>query len=381
MHNNISLSAYHPTVAQIDLDAFHGNVNRLKKVAPKSKLMAVVKTNAYGHGVVPISQEAVRAGADRLGVTTVEEGALLRENGIRTPIQILSSIPPRQAEDVVTYELIPSISSFPLANAISKAAIKQKKIISVHLKIDTGLHRFGIDPSVAVQFCTACYYLPGLDWEGIYTHFPNPDEGDFVTTERQCHLFMNTVEKLQQYGFSFPIQHVGGSTIAIESPNMHLDMVRPGIALFGYTPAPRQENMITLKPVMHLKSELVQVRELPPDTPVGYGGNYVTKSFEKIAIVPIGHGDGYKKSLVNKGEMLVGGRRAKIIGSISQDQTLINVTDIPGISAGDEVVLLGKQGKDEITAREVAGWMNSIVDEVVSSLTERIRRVYVRGIE
>src|SRR5699024_2009342 len=138
MHNNISLSAYPPTVAQIDLDAFHGNLNRLKKVAPKGKLMAVVKTNAYGHGVVHYSQAAVRAVADRLGVTTVEEGALLRENGIRTHIQILSSIPPRQAEDVVTYELIPSISSFPLANAISKAAIKQKKIISVHLKIDTG---------------------------------------------------------------------------------------------------------------------------------------------------------------------------------------------------------------------------------------------------
>src|SRR5699024_1868569 len=148
--NNISLFAYHPTVARIDLDAFHGTVNRLKIVGPKSKLMAVVKTNAYGHGIVPISEAAVRAGAARLGVTTVEEGALLRENGIRTPIQILSSIPPRQAEDIVAYELIPSISSFPLANAISKAAIKQKKVISVQLKIDTGLHRFGIDPSMAV---------------------------------------------------------------------------------------------------------------------------------------------------------------------------------------------------------------------------------------
>src|SRR5699024_7139524 len=172
MHNNISLSAYHPTVAQIDLDAFHGNVNRLKKVAPKSKLMAVVKTNAYGHGVVPISQEAVRAGADRLGVTTVEEGALLRENGIRTHIQILSSIPPRQAEDPVTSDSLPSMSSFPLSNAINKAAMKQKKIISVHLKIHPGLRRFGIHPSVAVQFCTACYYLPGLHWEAIYTHYP-----------------------------------------------------------------------------------------------------------------------------------------------------------------------------------------------------------------
>lgn len=381
MQNNISLSAYHPTVARIDLEALRKNVTSLKKVAPKSKLMAVVKTNAYGHGIVPISKEAVRAGADRLGVTTVEEGALLRDNGIQVPIQILSSIPPRQAEDIVAYNLIPSISSFQLANTVSKAAIKQKKTTSVHLKIDTGLHRFGVDPGMAASFCTACYYLPGLYWEGIYTHFSNADEGDWETTERQFYLFRNTVEKLQKYGFSFPIKHVGGSALAIERPDMHLDMIRPGIALFGYTPAPRQETLISLKPVMHLKSELLQVRELPSDTPVGYGGNYVTKSVEKIAIVPIGHGDGYKKYLVNKGEMLVGGKRAKIIGSISQDQTLINVTNIPEVAAGDEVVLLGKQGNDEITAREVAGWIDSIVDEVLSSFTERIRRVYTQGRE
>lgn len=380
MSNLKKLSANHPTVAEIDLEAFNNNVKLLKQHANRSMLLAVVKTNAYGHGIVPISQEAVAAGADRLGVTTVEEGALLRENGIKKPIHILSSIAPRQAVDIVAYDLIPSISSLALAKAVSDAAVNQGKIHPVHLKIDTGLHRFGIDPATAGYFCEACYELPGLYWEGVYTHFPNADEGDWKTTEQQFSLFMNTVDRLSDNGFHFPIHHVAGSTITLERPDMHLDMVRPGISLFGYTPAVRQEKMIALQPVMSLQSELIQVRELPPNTPVGYGGSYVTKSYEKIAIVPIGHGDGYKRSLVNKGKMLVGGRRVKIVGSISLDQTLIDVTNIPDASAGDEIILLGKQGNDEITARDIAGWMDSIVDEVVASLTERIRRVYVHGI-
>lgn len=376
MHS-IKLSAYHPTVAHINLAAFHENVKRFKKIAGKSMLLAVVKTNAYGHGIVPISLEAVRAGANRLGVTTVEEGALLRENGIRVPIHILSSITPRQATDVVAYQLTASISSHKLASTISEAAIKQKQTIPVHLKIDTGLHRFGINPDMATDFCKTCHQLPGLEWEGIYTHFPNADEGDWETTGCQFKLFMDTVEKLEKEGYSFPIRHVGGSTIAIERPAMHLDMIRPGIALFGYTPELRQENKLTLQPVMSLKTELIQVRELPPGTPVGYGGSYVTDSHAKIAIVPIGHGDGYKRSLVDRGKMLVGGKTVKIVGSISLDQTLIDVTDVPDVAEGVEVILLGKQGHEEITARDIAGWMDSIVDEVVSSLTERIRRVYV----
>ncbi|HLR65606.1 MAG TPA: alanine racemase [Virgibacillus sp.] len=378
MLKTIVLSAYHPTVAEIDLEAFKENVKTLKQHITSELLLAVVKTNAYGHGIVPISQEAVRAGADRLGVTTVEEGAMLRESGITVPIHILSSIMPRQAEDIVRYHLTASISTFDLAYALSKAAEKRKKIISVHLKIDTGLHRFGVFPREAVNFCKTCYQLPGLEWEGVFTHFSSSDEGDWKKTDQQFEVFRSTVNALKSCGYNFPILHVGGSTIAIEGkPEMRLDMLRPGIALFGYTPAPRQKDKITLKPVMKLKSEIVQVHELPPNTPVGYGGNFITKSKTKIAIVPIGHGDGYKKALVNKGEMLVKGCRAKIIGSISQDQTIIDVTEISDVTEGDEVILLGKQGHEEITARDIAGWMDSIVDEVVSSFTERIRRIYI----
>ncbi len=373
----MNLVSQSPTVAEIDVTAFKENIRTLKAHIKHCLLLAVIKTNAYGHGIVPIGQAAIDAGAERLGVTAVEEGAMLRENGIDVPIHILSSVTADRAADIVYYGLTASISDQKLAHAISEEAIKQHTTASVHLKMNTGLQRFGIDPMNMVDFCQSCYHLPGLQWEGIYTHFSSADEADWVTTKQQFTLFENTVMNLERYGYDFPLHHVGGSTIAIERNDMLLDMVRPGIALFGYPPAPRQCDMITLQPVMTLKSRLLHVRKLPPNTPVGYGGSYVTSTREKIAIVPIGHGDGYQRALSNRGEMLVRGKRAPIVGTISLDQTLIDVTNIPDVREGDEVVLLGKQGDEEINAREIAGWMNSIVDEVLSGLMERIRRKYM----
>ncbi|SFB33235.1 alanine racemase [Lentibacillus halodurans] len=371
-----ALTSYGPTVAEVDLGAFRDNVRTFKKHIEDSMLMAVIKTNAYGHGIVPIGRAAIRAGADRLGVTTVEEGALLRERGIKKPIHILSSIMCDRVTDVVTYDLTASVSSLQLAHALSREAEKQHKIASVHLKIDTGLHRFGIQPDKAVSFCRSCFYLPGLEWEGVYTHFSSADEGKWTTTEREFTLFMNTVSKMGASGYLFPVRHTGASTIAIERRDMHLDMVRTGIALFGYPPELHQYDMISLKPVMELKSIILHVRELPPNTPVGYGGSYVTSGYEKIAVVPIGHGDGYHRALSNNGQMLVNGERANIIGMVSLDQTLIDVTHLPNVNEGDEVVLMGRQENDYISAREIAGWMDSIVDEVLAGLKERVERIY-----
>ncbi|MGP4105772.1 alanine racemase [Virgibacillus sp. L01] len=379
MSYSLTMTSGSPTIAEVNLGAFNENVRTLKKAVGNSMLMAVIKTNGYGHGSVPIGREAVKAGADRLGVTTVEEGALLRESGISVPIHLLGSIMPEQAADAVFYGLTASVTSMKLAQAISDEATREGKTIPVHLKIDTGLHRFGISPCEASNFCTSCYNLPGLQWEGVYTHFSSADEGDWKTTEQQFDLFIDTVVNLRNQGFEFPIRHVGASTVAIERKDMHLDMVRSGIALFGYPPELHQRDLISLKPVMQLKSKILHVRELPPNTPIGYGGCYVTTTAEKIAIVPVGHGDGYQRALSNNGVMLVRGQRAGIVGTISLDQTVIDVTNIPNVSEGDEVVMMGNQGGEEILAREIAGWMDSIVDEVLSSLMERIRRVYVNA--
>jgi len=363
------------TVAQINLRLLKENIEALKKVTDKSLFLAVIKTNAYGHGIVPVAKQAIKAGAERLGVTTVEEGAELRRHGIDIPIQLLSPPAPEQVESVVRYQLTASVSSVSLAKMIHQAALKFGKRTSVHLKINTGLQRFGIEPEEAIPLCKAVYNLSGLDWEGVYTHFSSADEGDWEQTENELKLFQDTVARLKEKGFIFPIYHVGASTVTMERKDMHLDMVRPGISLFGYYPAPRQKKIIQLKPVMTLKTRLMSVRTLPPNTRIGYGGTYKTSDHEKIGILPVGFGDGYKRCLSNKGEVLVRGQRAKIVGSISLDQTFINLTAVPDVEEGDEVILIGEQGRDMISAEEVAGWIDSNVDEVLSSLMPRIKRI------
>ncbi|GAB3794447.1 alanine racemase [Virgibacillus kimchii] len=371
------LTTHHPTVAVIDLQAYRENIAKLKSLTKHSEFMAVIKTNAYGHGIVKMGFEAVQAGAHRLGVTSIEEGVLLRENGITVPIHLLSAVMPERAVDIVAHNLVASISSKKLATAISEEAVKQGRTAAVHLKIDTGLHRFGLHPQEAVSFCRDVYHLPGLLWEGIYTHFSSADEGEWDKTEKEFTLFKETVSKLKEHDFYFPVQHVGGSTITMEKPEMHLDMVRPGIALFGYPPDVRQNELIDLKPVMTLKTKVLLVRELPPNMPIGYGGSYITSGTEKIAVIAIGHGDGYQRTFSNNGEMLIGGKRANIIGTISLDQTMVDVTHVPDVQEGDEVIIIGRQNKDEIHAREVAGWAHTIVDEVLASLLERIKRIYI----
>lgn len=365
------------TVAEINLSHFEHNIKAIRNKIPNSIMLAVIKTDAYGHGIVPIAKRAIETGVERLGVTTVEEGALLRENGIHIPIHILSPNTLDQAKNVVYYHLTPSVSSVDQAKALSKETVKQNKKIVVHVKVNTGLQRFGIETENAIDFFKQCYELPGIEWEGIYTHFSSADEGDWITTEKQFQLFLTTVKRLKREGYKFQLHHVGASTIALERKDMHLDMVRPGIALFGYQPDERQEKLVTLKPAMSLKTILIQTRTLPPKTSLGYGGNYVTRGRERIGIIPIGHGDGYKRRLSNNGKVLVRGRKADIVGTISLDQTFINLTAVSEAKEGDEIVLIGEQGNSSITARDVANWIHSNVDEVLASLMSRIKRIYV----
>lgn len=378
MYELVSLKTYRPTVAEINVEAFKHNIKQFKHLSGQNVLLlAVIKTNAYGHGVIRMGKEAIAAGADRLGITTVEEGALLREHGVTSPIHLLSNVIPEQAKEIAAYQLTASVSTDRFIQRLSQEAVKAGKTVPVHLKIDIGLHRFGIKPEDAPDFCERHASLPGLYWEGIYTHFSEADEGEWEITARQFNRFRDTDHQLEKFGFSFPLKHVGASTIALENPDMYWDMLRPGISLFGYTPEARQEDILSLQRVLQLKSELLQVRTIPEGDGVGYGASFIADDERKMAVIPIGHGDGYSRSLSNKGEILVRGKRAPIVGKISLDQTFIDVTDIPDVAEGDEVVLIGKQGNDEISARDVAEWMDSIVDEVLAGLLARIRRVYV----
>src|SRR5699024_3816544 len=331
MAKKLAWSATRPTIATIDLNAFQRNVRTLKEHAESDLFLAVIKTNAYGHGLVPIAEAALGAGADRLGITTLEEGIILRENGIDVPLLLLSDSFEGQVEDIITYQLTASISSVRLAKKFSEEAVKQNQLARLHLKIDTGLHRFGVQPNEALAFCEECYDLPGLHWEGIFTHFSDADEGNWNKTEKQFALFSDVISMLKGHGFIFPIRHAAGSTVPIERSEMHLDLVRPGIALFGYHPSPLQKDILPLTPVMQLSTNILTIQEVLAETTVGYGGNYVTKKDERLAILPIGLGDGFSRTLSNKGQVLVGGKRAKIVGNISLDQTIIDVTHISDV--------------------------------------------------
>lgn len=373
----VNLNAYRPTVAVIDLAAMRSNVKALKKLAGGKLFMAVVKTNAYGHGAVQAARAALQAGAGRLGVSLVEEGAILREAGITAPIHVLSAASPDQAKDIVEFNLIASVSSASLARELNAAAAAGGKKIKVHLKLDTGLHRFGVLPEDSPGFCEKVYGLPNLEWEGAYTHLSSADEGDWELTEQQVNLFKKALKNLEGRGYSFPVKHVGGSTIAIERPDMHFDMVRPGIALFGYCPSPRQEKLVRLEQVMSIKTRIAQVRDLPAGTPVGYSGAYRTGKDTRVAVLPVGFGDGYSRAVSGKAEVLVGGKRCRLAGKVSLDQVLVDLEPVPEAGEGDEVVLLGRQGGDMITGREMAEWMNGIPDQVVSTLTARMPRMYI----
>lgn len=362
------------TVAEVNLNYLQDNIKILKELIGPRLLLAVLKTNAYGHGLELAAQAAVTADADRIGVTTVEEGITLRNHGIQIPIHLLSPPPVEAAEAIVQFQLIAPVSTRILAQALHKSALKLNKKATVHLKINTGLQRFGLDPEEAVNFLQSVYWLHGLYWEGVYTHFSNADEGDWRQTEKEFHLYLNTVKELKAKGFQFLLHHAGASTIALERKDMYLDMVRPGIALFGCYPAARQRKIADLKTVMSVKTRLIEVRHVKPEKKIGYGNAYVTSTNEKIGVLPVGIGDGFRESLTN-GEVLIRGQRAKVVGSISLDQTFVNVTSIPGAKVGDEVTIIGRQGNEQIRAETIAAKTNGKTEAVLACIMPRVSRV------
>ncbi|MGM8365250.1 alanine racemase [Virgibacillus sp. W0181] len=363
------------TQMRISLPLLKQNINIIKKEIEPKILLGVVKANATGHDILSISNILIDEGINRLAVTTVEEGVFLREKGIDVPILVLGSALPNQAKEIVNYNLTTTISAEALLSEVSKLAVQTNKTVSVHLKLDTGLHRYGILPEDIIAFCEEWYYAPNIKWEGIYSHFSNADIADWYTTDEQFNTFNHVVNELSALGFTFQIKHIGGTAVVFRK-KYHLDMVRVGIGLFGYPPID-DENFKKLKPVLTIASQIVQIKNISKGTPIGYGGNYITSRDEKIALIPLGHSNGYKRGYAKEGYALVNGKKAKIVGAISLDQALLNVTDIEDVSVGDEVVVLGYQGDQHLSANELANWIDSSSDEVLGSWSDRLLRVIV----
>jgi alanine racemase len=339
--------------------------------------MAVVKANGYGHGIVGIAEAALAGGASCFGVAAVEEGAQLRSAGVDAPILVLGYVPHWEAERVLRLDLAVALTTRQLALALARAAAELGRPATVHVKVDTGMGRYGVLPDEALDFVRACRATPGLNVEGLFTHLATADEPDPTHALRQLRRFDALCGVLEAHGALPPIRHAVNSAGTVAFPEHHHDLVRCGIAVFGVPPAD-MPGLPPLRPALSLKARVARLRTLPADSCVGYGCTYVTTRPTDVALFPIGYADGLSRSLSNRGWALVNGRRAPMIGRVSMDQTTIDVTGLGEVRQDDEVTLIGAQGDDEITATEVAGWRDTIAYEVLTQLHVRIPRVYMR---
>ncbi|PIU42113.1 MAG: alanine racemase [Candidatus Omnitrophica bacterium CG07_land_8_20_14_0_80_42_15] len=368
-------STYRPTVCEIDLSAIKHNLNEIKKlINPSTAVMAVVKANAYGHGIVEVSKILSKSGVNYLGVATVDEAVAIREANIKTPILVLGSILPSELEPILNKDITLTLCTNELLKALD-AAPKGKRKIKVHVKVDTGMGRIGIWYTDAVQFIKEVLKRKHLEVEGIYTHFSSAGRDKFFT-QYQFDSFRDVLKDLRERGIEIKYKHAANSIGTIGFLKSHLNLVRPGLIIYGMYPKRGFANKIKLKPALSLKTKIVYLKETPPGRSISYGRTYITERHTKIATLPIGYGDGYGRILSNKGEVLVRGMRAPVVGKVTMDQTMINVGQIKDVKIGDDVVLIGKQRDDTITAEELARLCSTIPYEIVCAIGSRVPRLY-----
>lgn len=361
-----------PSWADIDLDAICDNVQVIAETVAPSAVCAVVKADAYGHGDVPVAEAALEAGADLLAVALVEEGARVREAGIDAKILLLSEPPVEDAPEVVRWELTPTVYRWEFARALSEATAVP---LAVHVKVDTGMHRVGATPEEALDLAKRVVDDPRLELEGVWTHFPVADEEDSFT-EVQLDRYRAVLDELSSAGIDVPIRHAANTAGAIRFPDARFDMIRTGLGLYGINPAPGVVPDIGLRPAMRIVSSVAMVRRYPPGTRPSYGRRRALDHEATVATVPIGYADGLPRSLFDSGEVLIGGERHRFAGNVTMDQILVDVGDSK-IAVGDEVVLIGRQGSEEITATEWAEHMGTIAYEVVCQIGPRLPRRYL----
>jgi alanine racemase len=365
------LPATRPTRAEVDLPAMAHNLAAVRTVAGGARVYAVVKADAYGHGLTPVARWLERQGVDGLCVALAEEGLTLRACGVTAPILVLSGAYADAHERVLAAHLTPVVHGFAQAEAFARAAAGRS--VGVHLKLDTGMGRLGIQVSELGALLDALRQLPELRIEGVMTHFAGAD-ADPAYTRTQLERFHAGVEAIRAHGHTPRLLHAANSAAAYNHPESRLNIVRVGLALYGVAPAPSA--LDTLQPVMRLRSEVLALRELPAGSPVGYDQTYTTSRPSRIATVPIGYGDGLMRAASNRGFMLVRGAACPIVGRISMDLTTLDVTDAPGCELGDEVVVIGKQAGAEITAVQLAGACDTIAYEVLTNISPRVPRFY-----
>lgn len=369
--------------AEVNLDNIAHNVREIRRITDKrAEIMGIVKADAYGHGVSAVAKTLLKNGVTYLAVSMLDEAIQLRNEGIDVPILILSYTDPARADEIIFYDVTQAVFSHDLAEALSSAAIKLNRNAKIHIKIDTGMGRVGFLPGYsAVKDVMQIAKLPGIIIEGLFTHFASADETDKTYTQIQFEKFMSICTELNRIGIYIPIKHVSNSAGIMQYPNMHLDMVRPGIILYGMYPSNEvDKSIIDLKPAMTLKANITMVKEVEEGTSISYGRIFTTSRKSKIATVPIGYADGYTRLLTGKGQMLLHGQRVPVLGKICMDQCMVDVTDLDcEVSVGDEIVVFGSQGEETLLIEELAEQVGTVNYELVCIIGKRIPRVYIQN--
>ena len=366
-----------PTVCLVDLDALSWNFRQIKKaVEPSVQILAMVKANAYGHGAPKVSKTLAAEGCDAFGVATFEEAIELRREAIGTPILVVAGAYSDQIDGFVKHKLTAVVHDLATLKLLEETLQSKRAELPIHLKIDSGMGRLGFLPAQIGSWLPQLKNLKAIKIEGVFSHFSHAESVEGQYTLKQLEIFKETIQHLRSASIAPRLVHLANSAATVTLPAARFDMVRPGLILYGVYPSPAIEQQISLKPVLSWKTRVLQLKRVPAGTSISYGQTFVTKRDSTIATLPVGYADGYARLLSNRGAVLVGGQRAPIAGRVCMDLTMVDVTDIAGVQPGDEVVLLGRQGDQRISADEMAGWANTVSYEVLTSIGARVPRIH-----
>jgi alanine racemase len=366
-----------PTICAIDHAALRWNMRQIvAKTKPATQVLCMVKANAYGHGAAAVARTLAVEGAHGFGVATVEEALELRRAGIERPILVVAAAFSDQADRLLKHRLTPAVHDLAAAKRLDATMQQNGASMGIHVKLDTGMTRLGFLAADVDSWLPELQKLKALRIEGIFSHFSHAESVQGEHTQRQLRTFADLVQRLRSHIGGRPLAHLANSAATITLPEAYFDMVRPGIMLYGAYPSAEMRTAVELKPALTWTTRVMQLKRVPAGTSISYGETFVTRRETSIATLPVGYADGYKRLLSNRGEVLIAGRRAPIVGRVCMDLTMVDVTDIAKVQPGDEVVLLGRQGAAEITADELAAWSDTISYEIFTSISARVPRIH-----
>ncbi|HHU61039.1 MAG TPA: alanine racemase [Natronincola sp.] len=361
--------------AEVSLDNIAYNVQQIREfIGPDCELMAVIKANGYGHGALETAYTMIANGTNWIAVALPEEAVRLRRGGITAPILVLGAVGADELEVCVAQDLVVTVFEPHIAKLLSKAAVEQQKVAKVHIKVDTGMGRLGLLSRDFFDLVDLVLELPGLEIEGVFTHFAQAENPDMEFTNKQWQRFTEIRKSLESKGINIPLFHAANTAAAFFFPESRLDLVRVGLGLYGMYPDERRP--LKLKPALSLKTKIAFVKRLPAGSPVSYNSTYITKMETSVAILPIGYADGLSRGLSNKGKVLIGGNLCPIVGNVTMDHTMVDVGDLP-VQIGDEVILIGANGQGQITVHDWAETLGVIDYEVTCGLSTRVERIYI----